>query len=531
MNDIQILDCTLRDGGYINNWNFGEGMICSIMEKLEKASVDIIEVGFLTEKTKDENYTLFSSVNQIEEFMPPTHNSMYVGMIAIGEKEIHPAKLADWNGKSIDGIRLTFHQNEVDKAIEWANIIKQKGYKVFMQPVGTIFYTDTELLQLIEKVNELEPYAFYIVDTLGSMYKNKLLYMFYLVDSNLKPDIKIGFHAHNNLQLAFSNAQELSRIHTQRALILDSSVYGMGRGAGNLPTELITQYVNDNIEKKYDTTIVLDIYDENISLIREKFEWGYSVPYDIAASYVCHPNYAAFLINKQTLVMKNIEEIVKLIPKDERAIYNKKLIEELYIEFQNRKIDDQKAIEELTGLMKGRKILVLAPGYSLTDEYEKINDYIQRENPFVISVNFLDRRFNEDACFVSNHKRIESIKKEVHEDENTFLIVTSNVEFPKRERTLFVDYYSYINDDEVVVDNAGLMLFSLLMKCNVEKLVLAGFDGFKVGENNYYNSNLNNYIDEVNLKEKHERIKEQFDRMRRKMEIKFLTKSAYAEAE
>lgn len=470
MNDIKILDCTLRDGGYINNWNFGEETIYSVIEKLEAASVDIVEVGFLTEKSKDTDYTLFSSVKEVEQFMPKTHNSMYVGMIAIGEKEIDPAKLAEYDGKSIDGIRLTFHQDEVEKAVAWAKIIKEKGYKVFMQPVGTIFYSDAELLQLVNKMNDLDPYAFYIVDTLGSMYRNKLLYMFYLVDSNLNPDIRIGFHAHNNLQLAFSNAQELSRIHTQRSLILDSSVYGMGRGAGNLPTELITQYINDNIEKKYDTTIVLDIYDENISLIRDEFEWGYSVPYDIAASYVCHPNYATFLLNKQTLVMKNIEEIIKLIPKQERAIYNKKLIEELYIEFQNRKIDDFEAVEQLTELLKGREILVLAPGHSLVDEYEKIKDFIDKENPFVISVNFFDRKYNVDACFVSNHKRIKSIKSEILNDKETYAIVTSNMESPEFKNTILVDYYSYINEDEIVVDNAGLMLFNLLMKCEVKNL-------------------------------------------------------------
>ena len=154
MNKIQILDCTLRDGGYINNWEFGEATIKSITNKLESALIDIIEVGFMTEKTVDNNYTLFSSTAQVENIMPATHNSMYVGMIAIGEKEIHPSKLADYDGRSIDGIRLTFHQNEVDKAIEWATIIKEKGYKVFMQPVGTIFYTDAELLGLIEKVND-----------------------------------------------------------------------------------------------------------------------------------------------------------------------------------------------------------------------------------------------------------------------------------------------------------------------------------------------------------------------------------------
>ena len=532
MKNIKILDCTLRDGGYINVWNFGEPTIKSITHKLEAAAIDIIEVGFMTEKSQDENYTLFSSTEEVEQIMPATHNSMYVGMIAIGEKEIHPSKLADYDGKSIDGIRLTFHQNEVDKAIEWATIIKEKGYKVFMQPVGTIFYTDAELLALIERVNDLNPYAFYIVDTLGSMYRNKLLYMFYLVDSNLNSDIKIGFHAHNNLQLAFSNAQELSRIHTTRTLILDSSVYGMGRGAGNLPTELITQYINDNIEKKYDTTTILDIYDENISLIREEYEWGYSVPYDIAASYVCHPNYATYLLNKQTLIMKNIEEIIRSIPKEERPIYNKKLIEELYIEYQNKKIDDKDAVEKIRSLASDKKILVLAPGKTLVSEFDVIQRYIDELDPYIISVNFLDQKFHVDACFVSNQKRIESIKNEHKKLPDSLIISTSNIGNINNNDNLCVDYYSYTNQDEVVFDNAGLMLFKLLIQCGVSEITLAGFDGFKTRYNeNYYNDKLNIPVDENELKDKQERIKSQIQELGKKLKINFLTPSVYEENE
>lgn len=529
MNRVKILDCTLRDGGYVNNWKFGEHTIKSIINRLDTSGVDIIEVGFLTEKDKDRDYTLFSSTNQIEEVMPKSHNSLYVGMIAIGEKEIHPSKLEKYNGKSIDGIRLTFHQNEVDKAIEWANIIKEKGYKVFMQPVGTIFYSDAELLDLVQKMNDLKPYAFYIVDTLGSMYRNKLLYMFYLIDSNLNSDIRIGFHAHNNLQLAFSNAQELSRIHTQRCLILDSSVYGMGRGAGNLPTELITQYINANIEQKYDTTTILDIYDESISLIHEEYEWGYSMPYYLAASYVCHPNYASFLMNKQTLTMKDIEKILCSIPKEKRGIFNKKLIEECYIKYQNKKIDDSQVVEMLTNCLKDKKVLVLAPGKSLVEEYSKITSFIEKENPYVISVNFLDTKFNIDACFVSNHKRIESIETE-RKNMDVSVIATSNVELKENTKNIFVDYYSYTNQDERVFDNAGLMLFKLLNECKVEEVTLAGFDGFKMRYNeNYYNDNLNIQIDETELNDKQKRIAFQLKEMNKKLKLVFLTKSVYAE--
>lgn len=124
-----------------------------------------------------------------------------------------------------------------------------------MQPVGTAFYSDMELLRLVERMNKLKPYAFYIVDTLGSMYRNDVTHRFHLINENMDPEIELGFHGHNNLQLAFSNAQVLGKIQTKRTLILDSTVYGMGRGAGNLPTELITQYINKNIASKYDVSM------------------------------------------------------------------------------------------------------------------------------------------------------------------------------------------------------------------------------------------------------------------------------------
>ena len=248
---IQILDCTLRDGGYINDWRFGRNTIASILDKLERAHIDIIECGFLTGMVQDEDCSLFGSVDAVERVLPKRRReSMYVAMIAIGEKELHPSELTPYDGTGIEGIRLTFHQDEIEQAVQWAQIIMEKGYKVFMQPVGTVFYTDIELLQLVEKMNRLQPYAFYIVDTLGSMYRNDVSHRFYLIDKNLREGIHLGFHAHNNLQLAFSNAQVLGKIQTKRTLILDSSVYGMGRGAGNLPTELITQYINKNIASR-----------------------------------------------------------------------------------------------------------------------------------------------------------------------------------------------------------------------------------------------------------------------------------------
>ena len=226
---IQVLDCTLRDGGYINDWRFGRKTIISILEKLENANIDIIECGFLTRMVKEPECSLFRSVKEIEQVLPKQNRRcMYVAMIAIGEKELHPLELTPCDGNSITGIRLTFHKHEIEQAFDWARIIMEKGYEVFMQPVGTVFYSDRELLELVDKINQLNPFAFYIVDTLGSMYRNDVSHRFYLIDKNMNPQIRLGFHGHNNLQLAFSNAQVLGKIQTKRTLILDSSVYGMG---------------------------------------------------------------------------------------------------------------------------------------------------------------------------------------------------------------------------------------------------------------------------------------------------------------
>lgn len=135
----------------------------------------------------------------------------------------------------ISGVRLTFRREDAERAFSWAAAILDKGYQVFFQPVGTAFYSDMELLRLVERVNRLRPFAFYMVDTLGSMYPGQVTRQFHLIHENMDPAIRLGFHGHNNLQLAFSNAQVLLGIQAKRQLILDSSVYGMGRGRGTSP--------------------------------------------------------------------------------------------------------------------------------------------------------------------------------------------------------------------------------------------------------------------------------------------------------
>ena len=191
-------------------------------------------------------------------------------------------------------------------------------------------------------------------------------------------------------------------MNAKRDIIIDSSVFGMGRGAGNLCTELITQYINENIEDKYELIPILEIMDEWIMPIRRKFDWGYSAPYYIAAVNDCHPNYASALINRQTLCIRDINTIIRMIPDSKKHLFDKKLINELYIEYQSQNVDDTEVIKEIAQLCKDRKVLILAPGRSIIAYKEEIDQFIAENNPVIFAINYIPQQYRYDKIFMGN---------------------------------------------------------------------------------------------------------------------------------
>ncbi len=523
--DIKILDCTLRDGGYINNWEFGENAIKIMIQKLSQSKIDIIECGFLTNKTFKNDFTLFDRIEVLAKYIHPKNEDlMYVAMIQFGKDEIKLEKISDYKKGFIDGIRIIFQEQDINKAVKYAQKIMKKGYKVFMQPVKLNFYNDEKLLKLIQKMNKLNPHAFYIVDTFGSMYKKDLLKFFHLIDNNLKENIKIGFHSHNNLQLSFSLAQTLINIKTKREIIIDSSVFGMGRGAGNLSTELLARYINDNIQNKYEITPLLNIYDEHLSSIFAKTPWGYSLPHFLSAIHNCHPNYSTYLLNKQTISVETINIILNQIPQEHKSNFDIELIENLYIKIQQNRVDDKNTKKILKNKFKNKKILILAPGQTILNEKDKIQKFINKEKPIVISVNFLHK--SGDYMFVSNTKRFKKIINNLQLDKP--IIITSNIAQEEKENVYVLNYESLLLDDHRVSDNAGLILIKFLINIGAKEVFLAGFDGFDPNkEKNYFDQKLINNVEIDELIKRSEAIKENLTKISKVNNLSILTTSLY----
>ena len=212
--DIQILDCTLRDGAHLNGGNFGRKVLVETISDLVQANVDIIEVGFFDNEDHDENSSYFSSVAQVKNILPKNRGNSKFALMAdfVDVSEVEPCD------GTVDFFRLSFKRNRWDWAMNAAKILMAKGYKCYINPVNCNVYTDEQFLEGLHRVNELHPYGFSIVDTFGVMRKQDLSYRYYLAENNLSPDITIGVHLHKGIfDLEIKECSD-ERINTKRRI-------------------------------------------------------------------------------------------------------------------------------------------------------------------------------------------------------------------------------------------------------------------------------------------------------------------------
>ncbi len=518
MEQVKVLDCTLRDGGYCNNWNFGSENIKKIINGLSEANVDIIECGFLTLKESfEKDRSKYNSLSEMVGYLPQKRNNqLYVCMINYGEYDIN--KLPEYDATSIQGLRIAFHKKDMIQALDYCKAVKEKGYKVFIQAMVSLNYSDEEFLNLIKLSNEIEPYAFYIVDSFGVMKRKELTRLFYMVEHNLNENVLIGYHSHNNMQLSYSNAQSLIDIRTNRSLIIDSSIFGMGRGAGNLNTELFVDYLNDNIGSNYSLKPLLNVIDEVLIDFYQNSYWGYSLPNYLSAVHNAHPNYAGWLDSKKTLTIENMEEIFSMMDNDKKAVFDKKYIQDLYLKYLAVGQTQESHLEELKQKLGDKTLLLIAPGRSSIDDKDKIIDFASRNDVVTISINYCYGEFEPDYIFVSNLRRFRMLSSE----KKPKSIVTSNI--PADNVYLQTNYRDLLNEADMVRDNAGLMLVKFLIKLGVKNIFLAGLDGYSHDkEENYADNKMAFITHNAVLDTMNKGISEVLEQYSKEVSIRFLT--------
>ena len=529
MREIRLLDCTLRDGGFLNDWNFGYLTANSIFRRLVKSNIDIIEVGFINDKRSfDIERTINPSTKCFDEIFKtqPKNNTHIVGMIDFGTCSID--NISPKSESYLDGIRVIFKKKDMKNAIDFCKQIKSKGYKIYTNPVSITTYSDREMLDLIDLVNDLEPSAMSLVDTYGLLHKDRLFRYFYLLDNNLKKSIAIGYHSHNNFQLAYSNSIELLNIKTDRNIILDSSLYGMGKSAGNCNTELLAMYLNEMYGKEYDIPEILNAIEMDILKYTKEYSWGYQFSFYISALSDCHPNYVKYLEKKNMLPVKDIYTILAKIDNDKKLSFNEAHIEELYQKHLQRGIDDKVAQAKLANLIKDKKVLLLGPGISIKTQKEKIKEYIEKEKPVVFSVNHVNSIFPMDYVFISNPKRFDQYQDGKLACKNVGdLIITSNINDVDKKANYVLNWNELKSNETIIGESSLYILVKALINLKVNNVILAGFDGFSRYAKNYYDKTQQFFQPQENISEVTTAIIEQLAEFQKFIRIEFLTESSY----
>jgi 4-hydroxy 2-oxovalerate aldolase len=283
---IKVLDCTIRDGGLMNNHQFDDDIVRATYRAVSEAGIDYMEIGYKNSKSlfspKEFGKWKFCDDEEIKKIVDGIESNTKMSvMVDVGRVEMEDVKPK--KDSPVDMIRVASYVKEIDKAIHLVNHFADKGYETTINIMAISRALDNEVTEAFEQLEkESKADVIYIVDSFGALYQETTEFLVKKAKSIMKSK-EIGFHAHNNQQLAFGNTIE-AIIHD--ANYLDATIYGLGRGAGNCPLELLVGFLKN---PKFDIRPIFSlIYDHYVPL-GKKIEWGYSIPYAITGMLDEHP--------------------------------------------------------------------------------------------------------------------------------------------------------------------------------------------------------------------------------------------------
>ena len=300
IDNIKILDCTLRDGAHINQGVFGKNNILHILRNLAQAKIDLIEVGFLQNTLYDENSTIFNEIRNVDEVLMQTQKlqSKFGIMLRIDRCDFKKLQESSF----IDFVRIAFYKEHLKDLSNYVMRLQDLNYDVYLNPIAITKYSLDEIKMILEFILPLKPKGISIVDTFGALRMDSFMELIQLFDKMISDEIEMGIHLHENLSSSLSLALQAIKTLSHRNIVIDSSVLGMGRIPGNLPTELLVsnlQNSNYHVDSLYS---LIDIVKE----YKKINEWGYNPIYAHSAVINIDRTYREYFFEQGFSTLENI---------------------------------------------------------------------------------------------------------------------------------------------------------------------------------------------------------------------------------
>jgi 4-hydroxy 2-oxovalerate aldolase len=286
--EIKIMDCSIRDGGLINQWQFSDEFVRATYKSLCEAGVDYMEIGYKASKDQFDpkkfgkwRFCDDDDIRKVTDGIEPV--SKLSCMVDIGR--VNAKDLVQQTDSPFTMIRVACYIKEVDKAIELCNMIMDKGYETTVNIMAVSTNLEREIDEALNDLSKTKVPTVYVVDSYGAMYSEDVTFLVKKYKEAL-PGKTIGIHTHNNRQLAFANTIQSI---IDGANMLDGSVFGIGRGPGNCCIELLLSFLQN---PKYNVRPVLQLIQEKYLALSKEIEWGYIIPYMITGVLNEHPRVA-----------------------------------------------------------------------------------------------------------------------------------------------------------------------------------------------------------------------------------------------
>ena len=497
IDSISLLDCTLRDGGYVNGWNFTLDFAKALYASVSEAGVPYIEIGFINPGSKDDQLWTNVGPKTIAALREHHPNGAKIAVMIdfgkVGLDDVPPQKEL-----GADLIRVATPKGNREEATAFSATLAEKGYTTTVNYMAITTYSTDELFDLVGIINKHRDrvgYS-YIADSFGALLPRRIREILTILTLGCQ-GARLGFHPHNNLQLAFANTLEAIDAGVS---IVDGSVFGMGRGGGNLNLEAILAYLEREGSERYHLTPVLSFADVYMQGLRQSHSWGYSLPQLLSGTLGCHPNYPSRLLEQKNFTAEEIYELLTIMPEDYKGRYSRERLLELTNTSQRailqriHKVLDP-CVKELVQRSHG-KVLLLCGGPSVGKSLGRLQEYRKRKESAVVSVHNPRSAIAPDALFFGNSRRLLEYRSEMDGAAAVILgpsintSVERNASLSRVTRVtlsdLFVEERSAF--PSVMPSNSGVEAILALVECGFSEILIAGMDGYaEKGPLYYYN--------------------------------------------
>ena len=510
--NINILDCTLRDGGYYNNWSFNDEFVQKYIFAISKY-VNVVELGLRL--LKSENYKgplAFTKDKWLTKFNLPS-NVKYAVMINAADfknskninKDIDHLFPLDASKSKLSLVRIASRYSDFCILDELLSCLKSKGFEVAVNLMQISEYSKEDLINICDEINVLSPSIFYMADSLGSLNPENIENIFEIISSKLK--IPIGIHAHDNMGLAKQNTIKAFNLG---ASYLDSTLLGMGRGAGNAKTEEIILELFYSKREKYSIIHLFEFLHNYMKPLKLKYNWGGDYLYMLSALHKIHPSLVQYLANDKRYSMSDIINIFNFLKNIDAKNISVSQIDQIEA-FSYSNFQATNTINEIEkyNLPDFDNIILIGSGNSAIEYKSELKNFVDENNCLLVTLNSLcpftrkdfhikaacnPMRFIADKDYYINCDEILLLPNQLINS-----IDSKNKKIIKYDINIIPNSFLF-SEKSCTLPNPLSLFYALcfLLTLKQKKIFLAGIDGYNKGDQR--NSVIDNIFEKLSNK-------------------------------